>query len=150
MMNRTFLTLPMLDSSRALNSGRSPQRPLLALAGHSQTESVALLQIADDAEQIARLRVAARPEHADQALRRGAQRAAQLLEALGCLDVVTQDGLAGVDIAREHRLDRFLDECFAERRIGCDVVVDQLAHTASQGGPDSSFAAHVMPRLRRL
>src|SRR5947207_13464530 len=107
MMNRTFLTLPTLVSSRDVDSSRSPQRSLLALAGHAQAEPVALLQIADDAEQIARLRVAARPEHADQALGRGAQFAAELLEAVSRLDVVPQDGLARPDVPRQLGVDGF-------------------------------------------
>jgi hypothetical protein len=57
------------------------------------------LQVADDAEEIAGLRIAARAEHANEALRLRAGRLAKLLEADRRLDVVAQDGLAGVDIA---------------------------------------------------
>lgn len=40
-----------------------------------------LLQIEDDPEQVTRLRIAARPEHADQTLRRRGRRLPQLFEA---------------------------------------------------------------------
>jgi hypothetical protein len=56
-----------------------------------------LLQIADHAEQVLRLRIPACAEHADQALRRRAGRLAELLEADRRLDVVAQDGLAGLE-----------------------------------------------------
>ena len=54
-----------------------------------------LLQIADHAEEVLRLRIAARAEHANQAL----WRRAELFEADRRLDVVAQDRLAGVDVA---------------------------------------------------
>ena len=60
------------------------------------------LQVADDAEEVAGQRIAARAEHADEALRLRAGRLAQLLEADRRLDVVAQDRLAGVDIADEN------------------------------------------------
>jgi hypothetical protein len=59
------------------------------------------LHIADDAKEVAGLRIAARSEHADEALRLGAGRLAQFLEADRRFDVVAQDRLAGVDIAGE-------------------------------------------------
>ena len=58
------------------------------------------LQVANDAEEIAGLWIAARAEHPDEALRLRAGRLAKLLEADGRLDVVAQDRLAGVDIRR--------------------------------------------------
>ena len=58
-----------------------------------------LLRVADDAEEIAALRIAARAEHADEALRLRPRRLAKLLEADRRLDVVAQNRLAGVDIA---------------------------------------------------
>src|ERR1700722_9152593 len=50
-----------------------------------------LLQVADDAEQVPRLRIAARSEHADETLGLRADRLAELFEADGRLDVVAQD-----------------------------------------------------------
>ena len=75
-----------------------------------------LLQIADDAEEVARLRIAARAEHADQALGGRVGRLAELFEADGRLDVVAQDRLAGVDVAGQHRVDAFAQQRFARRR----------------------------------
>jgi hypothetical protein len=51
----------------------------------------ALLQIADHAEQVPGLWIAARAEHADEALRRGVGGLAKFLEAHRCLDDVAQE-----------------------------------------------------------
>jgi hypothetical protein len=56
------------------------------------------LQIADDAEEVARLRIAAPTEHTDQAVRRRAGRVAELFEPDRRLDGVARDRLAGSDI----------------------------------------------------
>ena len=64
-----------------------------------QFEAGLLLQVADDAEEIACLRIAARAEHADKAFRRRAGRRAELLKTDRRFDVVAQDRLAGIDIA---------------------------------------------------
>ena len=57
------------------------------------------LKIAEHAEKVLSLRIPARSEHADEALRRRGGRLAELLEADRRLDVVAQDRLAGIDIA---------------------------------------------------
>jgi hypothetical protein len=80
------------------------------------------LQVADDAEKVAGLRIAARSEHADEALRLRAGRLAKLLEADGRLDVVAQGRLAGVDIAGEYGVDSFAQQSFAEGGVACDPV----------------------------
>src|SRR5271169_3257384 len=64
-----------------------------------------LLQVADHAEEIARLRITARAKHADQALRRGIRRLAELFEADCRIDGVAQDRLAGVEIAGQRCID---------------------------------------------
>src|SRR3990172_3962222 len=61
-----------------------------SLRRHAQLQAGALLQVADDAEQILRLRIATRAEHADQALGRRADRLGKPLEADRGLDVVAQ------------------------------------------------------------
>src|SRR5271166_290850 len=66
---------------------------------HMQLQPGLFLQIAEYTEQIPGLRVAARSEHADEALGLCAGRLAQLLEADRRLDVVAQDRLPGVDVA---------------------------------------------------
>src|SRR5271169_2045005 len=77
-----------------------------------------LLQIADDAEQIFGLRIAARAERADQALGRRAGRRAEFFEADGGLDVIAQDGLSGVESAAEHGVDAFAQQGFGEFPVG--------------------------------
>jgi hypothetical protein len=53
------------------------------------------LQIADDTKQVLCLRVAARPEHADEALGRRIGIGPKLFEADRRLDVIAQDRFAG-------------------------------------------------------
>src|SRR5271165_2811392 len=91
------------------------------------------LQITDDAEEIARLRIAARTEHADQALSRRVSRLAELLEANRRLDVVAQDRLAGLDIARQHGVDAFAQEIFREGGIARHAALHQFLETPRHG-----------------
>jgi hypothetical protein len=58
-----------------------------------ELETGPLLQVADDAEEVAGLRIAARAEHADEALRLRAGRLAKLLEADGRFDVIARIAL---------------------------------------------------------
>lgn len=79
------------------------------------------LQMADDGEQVARLWVTGRAEHADQALGRRPGLRAKPFEADRCLDVVTQNRLAAIYVAGKHGLDAFLEQCIPEFRIGLDT-----------------------------
>ncbi len=96
---------------RAGQGARPVQSVPLALrraGGHVKPDARLLLQSADDAEEVARLRVAARAEHADQAFGGRAGGLRELLEADGGLDVIAQDGFAGVDVAGQQGVDAFL------------------------------------------
>ena len=64
-----------------------------------KVQAGAFLQIADHAEQIFGLRIAARSEHADQAFGRRTSRSAKPFEADGRLDIIAHDRLAGVEVA---------------------------------------------------
>lgn len=75
-----------------------------------QLDASLLLQVADDAEQIAGLGIAARSEHADQTLRRCVRGLAELLGADRCLDVIAEDRLAGINVAGQHRVDAFAQQ----------------------------------------
>jgi hypothetical protein len=55
-------------------------------------EPALLLQVTEHGEQVAGLGIAARPEHAHQALGRPAGSAAQLLETDRRVDMIAQDG----------------------------------------------------------
>src|SRR3984957_11253838 len=91
-----------------------------------QFDAGLFLQVADDAEEIARLRIAARAEHADEAFRRRAGRRAELLDTDRRLDVVAQDRFAGVHVATEHGVDAFAQQRISERGIACDPLLHQL------------------------
>src|SRR5208283_4221605 len=92
------MLLPFQDFRRVLSRWGSPR-----LRRHMQLDPRLLLQIADDAEEVAGLRIAAGAEHADQAFGGGVRRLTKLFEADRRLDVVAQDRLAGLDIAGQHR-----------------------------------------------
>jgi hypothetical protein len=94
-----------------------PASPATPALGDVKLDASLFLQVADDSEEVAGLRIAARSEHADEALRLRAGRLAKLLEADGHLDVVAQDRIAGVDIASEHGFDSFAQQSFAEGGI---------------------------------
>ena len=69
---------PPAFALRAL-AGKSANLPYAAvLSRHAQMQAGFLLQVADDGEEIFRLRIAARAEHADQALGRRAGRFGEL------------------------------------------------------------------------
>src|ERR1700722_3720644 len=87
------------------------------------------LQIPDDPEEITRLRVSTRPEHANKAFRWGAGRGAESLKAHGRLDVVTENGLTGLDVSREHRIDSFAQKSHAEGGILRNATLHQLFET---------------------
>lgn len=67
------------------------------------------LQTVDDGEQVARLRVTGRAEHADQALGRRPGLRAKPFETDPRVDVVGQNRLAAIYVAGQHRLDAFLE-----------------------------------------
>jgi hypothetical protein len=89
-----------------------------------------LLKIPNDVEEIARLRIAARAEHSDQTLRLSAGRPAEFLKAYGSLDVVPQDGLAGINVAGQHQIDTFAQEGIGKGAVLGDVLSHQFLETS--------------------
>src|SRR5450759_3910640 len=85
-----------------------------------------LLQIADHAEKVLGLRVAARTKHTDQALRRRASCYPEFFKADRRLDVVAQDYLAGLHVAGEHRVDALAQKRLGKFRVALDVVMHQF------------------------
>jgi hypothetical protein len=76
--------------------------------GDAQFDAGLLLQVADNVEEITRLRVPARAEHADQDLGLHADRAPEVLETDGRPDVVPEKSLADVNVAGEHQVNAAL------------------------------------------
>ena len=91
-----------------------------------QAHAGTFLQVANHTEQVSCLRVAARAEHADQALGRRAGCPAKLLEADRRLDVIAQDRLSGVHVAAEHRIDPFAQKCLCKFLVGLDVPLHEV------------------------
>lgn len=114
-------TLPLSFGGNAV-----PWPTVRQLRRHPQMQAGRFLQIADDGEEIPRLRIAARAEHADQALGRRAGRLGELLEADGRLDGVAQQQLSGLDVAAQHGLDAFAQQRLGEFLVGLDVMLHQV------------------------
>src|ERR1043166_4786330 len=75
------------------------------------------LELGDDGEQIARAWISVRTEHPHEALGRRAGRTCELREANRSVDIVAQDGLAGLQISGQEQLDSLLEQRLAESRI---------------------------------
>lgn len=62
----------------------------------------------DHRKQVTRLAVPFGPEHAHEALARFVEDLGEILEPHRCVDIVTQHGLAGIDVTGEQAFDSFL------------------------------------------
>src|SRR6266568_5359097 len=125
--------LPNAVASRSqactISSSSSPVisgRPGSRYPRYLEVQARAFLKISDHAEEIFGLRIAPRPEHANEALGRRSGRFAKLLKADGRLDVVAQDRLAGLHIAGQHGVDAFAQERLGESRVRSDLASDQF------------------------
>jgi hypothetical protein len=70
-------------------------------------QSLDALKVTNHLKQIAGLRIAARAQHAHEALRRALRPTTQLLEPDRRVDVVAKNPLSGLELAREKTLDAF-------------------------------------------
>src|SRR5882672_10538461 len=112
--------------SRGEVMGIAALNPSYGLVRDVQAEARALLQVTDHAEEVLGLRIAARSEHADQALGRRAGRFAKLFKADGRLDVVAQDRLASINITAQHCIDAFAKKSLGEFLVGLDPTLHQF------------------------
>src|SRR6185295_14396063 len=110
----------------------------------------ALLEIAEDAEQVSSLRVPPWPEHTDQAFWLCPGCLAEFLKADRRFDVVAQNDLAGFDIARQHRLDAFAQQRFGKSFVGRDLLLHQLLEASRASHHPSPVLIRRMARLRCL
>src|SRR5216684_909413 len=106
--------------------GIAALNPSYGLARDVQAEPRALLQVADHAEEVLGLRIAAWSEHADQALGRRAGRFAKLFKADGRLDVIAQDRLASINITAQHCIDAFAKKSLGKFLVGLDPTLHQF------------------------
>src|SRR6266852_343553 len=88
-----------------------------------------LLQVADHAEQVLRLRIAARTKHADQTFRRCAGCGSEPLESDRRLDVIAENRLSGFHVAGEHRIDALAQQRLRELGVVLNVPLDQFPKT---------------------
>src|SRR2546422_7316256 len=88
--------------------------------------------MANDFEQVARVWVAARPQHAHEALRRTLRAATQFFETDCRVDVIAQDRLSGVEVAGEEALDTFPQELLAVLSIPHDTCLHRFLELSRQ------------------
>ena len=111
----------------------------------SEAESFALLEAADDLEQVPRLRIAVRTEHAHQALGRLAGQFAEFPKADGGIDVIAQNRLARPGIPCKQAFDAFLEQRFPERGIALDPRPNRLLEISCQRHAFKSQSPHARP-----
>ena len=84
-------------------------------------QALSTLEVTNDLEEIAGLRIAGWTEHPHEALRRPFRTAAQLLEPDRRVDVVAKDRLARIEISGEEGFDAFSEQFLPvfPVRLGC-------------------------------
>lgn len=93
---------------------------------HFEPDPLALLEPGDDVEEVPRLRIAIRPEHAHEALRRFSGECAQGLEAERRVDEIAQGRLGRFHFAREEAFDAFSEQLFPEGRVAHDPCLNRF------------------------
>jgi hypothetical protein len=97
-----------------------------------ETNTLAVLQKADDFEKVVRAWIASRTEHTHETFGGNLGRMREFGEADGRVDVVTQNCLSRGDIASQHRLDPFTKQLLAELRITFEASANGLFEIAGQ------------------
>jgi len=96
------------------------------------------LELADHLEQVARLRVPPRTEHAHEALGRSPRETAELLKADRGVDVVAEDGLPGIEIAGKETLHPFRQQLLSILPVLPDPGLHGFLERARQRHPHFS------------
>ena len=112
-------------ASAAVN-GQSPDRLYL------EVQPLAFLEASDDLEEVARLRIAVRTEHAHQALGRLRGQPTEFPKTDGRVDIVAQNRLSDVDLAGEKALHTFLEQSLPEARVALEPLPDRHSEIARQ------------------
>jgi hypothetical protein len=97
-----------------------------------------LLQVCNDLEQIAGLRIATRPEHAHLILSRAMSDIAQLRKSDCRIDEISKDHLPGFDIAGEKILNALAQKRLAKTGITLNVHSDGFLRALCQGHGESA------------
>ena len=104
-------------ASAAVN-GQSPDRLYL------EVQTLAFLEASDDLEEIARLRIAVRTEHAHQALGRLRGQPTEFPKTDGPVDIVAQNRLSDVDLAGEKALHTLFEQSLPEARVALEPLLE--------------------------
>jgi hypothetical protein len=97
-----------------------------------EADAFAVLEEADDLEEIVRARITPRSQHSHQTLGWNARRFGKIAEAQGCVNVIAQDGLRRGYVAREHGFNSFPKKLFAELGIALDASANGFFEIASE------------------
>jgi hypothetical protein len=89
----------------------------LAYGANLEVHPLAFLEMSDDLEQVAGLRISAGPEHTHETLGGFSCEDRQFLEADRGVDVIAQHRPSGIDIAGQQTRHAFLQQSLAKRRI---------------------------------
>jgi len=98
--------------------------------GDAKLHASLLLQMAQNFEEISRLRIPTTSEHPDQTFRLDADGATELFESDCSLDVIAQVRFAYVHFARQHQIDSFAQESVGKNLIGSNPLLDQVVKAA--------------------
>lgn len=107
-----------------------------------------MLQVGDDLKQIARLRIAARAEHAHQAFRGAVGCIAQFSKADGGVDEIAKNDLAGFHVTGKKVFNALAEKRFAEARIAFDAGADGFLEIACQS--QCLFLFFLLPFSQRV
>jgi hypothetical protein len=94
---------------------------LSALQGEFQAEASGLLQVGDHLEEISRLGIPFWAKHAHETLRGFVGEVAQRFKAYGRVDVIAQNGLAGLELSGEETFNALAQKLVPESRIAFDA-----------------------------
>jgi len=103
-----------------------------------EVQTLAFLKAADDPEEIARLRIAVRTEHAHQALGRFRGQPAGFLKPNGDVAIVVQDRTADIDLVGKKTLHAFFEQHLREPRVACEPLPDCHPEIARQINADTA------------
>jgi hypothetical protein len=121
------------DPDSLVDNANSQETRLLARrACDVQFDARVFLQVSDHIEEIARLRVPARPEHPNETFWLGAGRTPEFLEAHRRFDVIAEDRLPGLNVPREKQVNSPAKQGFRKLGIGSNVILNEFLKTSGR------------------
>src|SRR5437879_2007353 len=98
-----------------------------------KAHTFAVLQKAKNLKKVVCARIAMRPQHTHETLRRNIRCFSDFCEANGSVDVITQDNSGGRNIPCEHALNRLAQKLSPKLRIACGPGTNGLFEITCKG-----------------